>query len=212
MSGQPARVVDLTAGNHQTHPANLPRRGGSLGCASGRLWQTPRVARRPSKHLRPARPLSSGHATTADKRDGAGSSAALPGRSGHQDVPLPRLLSSRSRRAPPMSSPGPRCPEPAVGIGRRGTAALAHRLLAAAPVTKSRNRTRCPVPTTERRRGPRVVFLHGLFGQGKNWTTVAKALSAHARVTLVDLPNHGRSPLDRPVLLSARWPARSPTC
>ena len=41
--------------------------------------------------------------------------------------------------------------------------------------------------------GPRVVFLHGLFGQGKNWTGVAKALSSDARVTLFDLPNHGRS-------------------
>ena len=41
--------------------------------------------------------------------------------------------------------------------------------------------------------GPRVVFLHGLFGQGRNWTTVAKALADHARVLLVDLPNHGRS-------------------
>ena len=41
--------------------------------------------------------------------------------------------------------------------------------------------------------GPRVAFLHGLFGQGKNWTTVAKALSDAARITLVDLPNHGRS-------------------
>jgi pimeloyl-ACP methyl ester carboxylesterase len=41
--------------------------------------------------------------------------------------------------------------------------------------------------------GPRVVFLHGLFGQGKNWNTIAKALSDSARVTLVDLPNHGRS-------------------
>ena len=41
--------------------------------------------------------------------------------------------------------------------------------------------------------GPRVVFLHGLFGQGRNWTTVAKALSDSARVSLVDLPNHGRS-------------------
>ena len=41
--------------------------------------------------------------------------------------------------------------------------------------------------------GPRVVFLHGLFGQGKNWTTIAKALSHSARVTLVDLPNHGQS-------------------
>ena len=42
--------------------------------------------------------------------------------------------------------------------------------------------------------GPRVVFLHGLFGQGKNWTTIAKGLSDSTRVTLVDLPNHGRSP------------------
>ena len=42
--------------------------------------------------------------------------------------------------------------------------------------------------------GPRVVFLHGLFGQGRNWTTIAKALSGQARVSLVDLPNHGRSP------------------
>jgi esterase len=41
--------------------------------------------------------------------------------------------------------------------------------------------------------GPRVVFLHGLFGQGRNWTTVAKALAEQARVLLVDLPNHGRS-------------------
>ncbi len=42
--------------------------------------------------------------------------------------------------------------------------------------------------------GPRMVFLHGLFGQGRNWNAAAKALSGEARVTLVDLPNHGRSP------------------
>ena len=24
--------------------------------------------------------------------------------------------------------------------------------------------------------GPRIVLLHGLFGQGKNWTSIAKAL------------------------------------
>ena len=41
--------------------------------------------------------------------------------------------------------------------------------------------------------GSRVVLLHGLFGQGKNWLTVAKTLSAQHRVLLVDLPNHGRS-------------------
>jgi pimeloyl-ACP methyl ester carboxylesterase len=41
--------------------------------------------------------------------------------------------------------------------------------------------------------GERVVFLHGLFGQGRNWITLAKQISDRHRVTLVDLPNHGRS-------------------
>ncbi|QDO88717.1 alpha/beta fold hydrolase [Ornithinimicrobium ciconiae] len=38
-----------------------------------------------------------------------------------------------------------------------------------------------------------VVFLHGLFGQGKNFTTIAKALQPEFVSLLVDLPNHGRS-------------------
>lgn len=38
-----------------------------------------------------------------------------------------------------------------------------------------------------------MVFLHGLFGQGKNWTTVAKQVAEKHRVQLVDLPHHGRS-------------------
>ena len=46
--------------------------------------------------------------------------------------------------------------------------------------------------------GPRVAFLHGLFGQGRNWTQIAKALTGPdgtgARCLLVDLPDHGRSP------------------
>jgi pimeloyl-ACP methyl ester carboxylesterase len=42
--------------------------------------------------------------------------------------------------------------------------------------------------------GSRVVFVHGLFGQGRNWTTIAKGLSDGHRVTLLDLPNHGHSP------------------
>jgi pimeloyl-ACP methyl ester carboxylesterase len=42
--------------------------------------------------------------------------------------------------------------------------------------------------------GPRVVFVHGLFGQGRNWTTIAKGLTDAHRVTLLDLPNHGHSP------------------
>lgn len=49
--------------------------------------------------------------------------------------------------------------------------------------------------------GPPVAFLHGLFGQGKNWTSIAKALAHPAanpagphRSLLLDMPNHGRSP------------------
>ncbi|MDX1268301.1 MAG: alpha/beta fold hydrolase, partial [Oceanisphaera sp.] len=42
--------------------------------------------------------------------------------------------------------------------------------------------------------GPDLVILHGLFGSGDNWRSIAKALSEHHRVHLLDLPNHGRSP------------------
>ena len=47
--------------------------------------------------------------------------------------------------------------------------------------------------TTYGEQGSRVVFLHGLFGQGRNWTGIAKSLAPDHRVTLVDLPDHGRS-------------------
>lgn len=40
----------------------------------------------------------------------------------------------------------------------------------------------------------RVVFLHGLMGQGRNFRTVAKDLDDYASSLLVDLPNHGASP------------------
>ena len=42
--------------------------------------------------------------------------------------------------------------------------------------------------------GSRVVLCHGLFGQGKNFTAIGKALAVDHRVTLVDMPDHGRSP------------------
>lgn len=41
--------------------------------------------------------------------------------------------------------------------------------------------------------GSTVVFLHGLFGQGRNFTQIAKGLEPDHRSILVDLPNHGRS-------------------
>lgn len=40
---------------------------------------------------------------------------------------------------------------------------------------------------------PVVVYLHGLFGQGKNFNTVARRLLPEYDALLVDLPNHGRS-------------------
>jgi pimeloyl-ACP methyl ester carboxylesterase len=45
-------------------------------------------------------------------------------------------------------------------------------------------------------RGSQVVFAHGLFGQGRNWTQIGKALADQHRVLLVDLPHHGRSSWD----------------
>jgi pimeloyl-ACP methyl ester carboxylesterase len=41
--------------------------------------------------------------------------------------------------------------------------------------------------------GSTVVFCHGLFGQGRNWTQIGKALADEHRILLVDLPHHGRS-------------------
>lgn len=41
--------------------------------------------------------------------------------------------------------------------------------------------------------GPPIAFCHGLFGQGRNWTTFGKQLADHHRVVLIDMPNHGRS-------------------
>ncbi len=42
--------------------------------------------------------------------------------------------------------------------------------------------------------GPVVVFLHGLFGRGRNFGGTVRALQPHVRALLVDLPNHGASP------------------
>lgn len=48
--------------------------------------------------------------------------------------------------------------------------------------------------TTLSEEGPGLVFCHGLFGQGRNWTAIAKQFTQTHAVTLVDLPNHGQSP------------------
>lgn len=50
--------------------------------------------------------------------------------------------------------------------------------------------------------GPPLVVLHGLFGSGRNWHTIAGGLAASHRVYAVDLRNHGRSPWAEPMTCS----------
>jgi pimeloyl-ACP methyl ester carboxylesterase len=40
---------------------------------------------------------------------------------------------------------------------------------------------------------PRIAFCHGLFGQGRNWTSIARRLGDAYSCALIDMPNHGRS-------------------
>ena len=63
--------------------------------------------------------------------------------------------------------------------------------------------TRAPSPAalhtlTAGSSGPRIAFLHGLFGQGRNWQQIAKGVvgegGSDARALMIDLPDHGRSP------------------
>ncbi|MFM2136110.1 MAG: hypothetical protein RL021_1510, partial [Bacteroidota bacterium] len=45
--------------------------------------------------------------------------------------------------------------------------------------------------------GRALIILHGLFGSGDNWATLAKSFAeAGYRPILVDQRNHGRSPHD----------------
>lgn len=44
--------------------------------------------------------------------------------------------------------------------------------------------------------GPPLVLVHGLFGSGRNWQRIARALGGRWRVLLPDLRNHGDSPHD----------------
>ena len=39
-----------------------------------------------------------------------------------------------------------------------------------------------------------LLIVHGLFGSGRNWGVIARALSARRPVLTVDMRNHGDSP------------------
>ncbi|MEM6389687.1 MAG: alpha/beta fold hydrolase, partial [Pseudomonadota bacterium] len=40
---------------------------------------------------------------------------------------------------------------------------------------------------------PRLLIAHGLFGSARNWSVIAKRLSASRQVITVDMRNHGHS-------------------
>ncbi|MGE0386014.1 MAG: alpha/beta fold hydrolase [Gammaproteobacteria bacterium] len=52
--------------------------------------------------------------------------------------------------------------------------------------------------------GEPIVILHGMFGSGRNWQSIARALATQRRVLVVDLRNHGESfhapAMDYPVM------------
>ncbi len=49
-------------------------------------------------------------------------------------------------------------------------------------------------PARETATLPPLVIVHGLFGSGRNWGGIARALSGPREVVAVDLRNHGDSP------------------
>lgn len=51
--------------------------------------------------------------------------------------------------------------------------------------------------------GKTIVLLHGWAMHTGVWRDFARQLAQHARVVCVDLPGHGRSPLDQPFALPA---------
>ncbi|MAB33659.1 alpha/beta fold hydrolase, partial [Thalassospira sp.] len=44
----------------------------------------------------------------------------------------------------------------------------------------------------ENRDNGTLVILHGLFGQARNWTAIARRLAEKYHVITADLRNHGR--------------------
>src|SRR6188508_1981367 len=48
-------------------------------------------------------------------------------------------------------------------------------------------------PSTDHAGAPPLAILHGLFGSGRNWASIAQLLARHRPVIAFDLRNHGAS-------------------
>ena len=44
--------------------------------------------------------------------------------------------------------------------------------------------------------GQPLIIMHGLFGSGDNWRSIARMMEPHYQSIVVDMRNHGRSPHD----------------
>jgi esterase len=51
-----------------------------------------------------------------------------------------------------------------------------------------------PLAAVESGAGSPLAILHGLFGSGRNWASIAQRLAERHRVIAIDLRNHGASP------------------
>lgn len=51
--------------------------------------------------------------------------------------------------------------------------------------------------------GHPVIIMHGLFGSGDNWRSIARMMESWYQCILVDLRNHGRSPHDPEMTIQA---------
>ncbi len=73
------------------------------------------MARRPSKHLRPPRPLSAGHATAEQKSDGRWLVRSVPGAHADKEYVCPGCLTAVRARTPHVVAwPS----EPPLGVDR----------------------------------------------------------------------------------------------
>ena len=61
------------------------------------------------------------------------------------------------------------------------------------PVTETPNE-RMQLHSLQLGEGKPLIILHGLFGCGDNWLTLARELAGNYRIYLPDQRNHGRSP------------------
>ncbi len=173
---QAAGVVDLAAGNHETHPGKPTRYDRPHGPTS---QQAPAPRAAAVGVVRPCR---------RQGRRPLGRAGGVPAEARRQGLPVPRLQPAPSSPGVPHVVAWPHEPHARRDLRRRRPPPLAHGLLEPEALSD--------LHTTLGRAGtPRVAFLHGLFGQGKQLAGHRQgAVADDDPSLLLDLPNHGRSP------------------